>query len=439
MKFSINLVLVCLLVVSSGLAQPRDSKTLDNYFDALETNNKFMGNIVISHEGKTIYQRSVGYSDKLADVKLSAKSKFRIGSISKTFTSALTFKAIEENKIKLSDLLSKFYPSVPNSEKITIEMLLSHRSGIHNFTDNDDYESWSTSPKTPSEMVEIITAGGSDFEPDSKADYSNANYVLLSYILQDVYKKPYAQLLKEKITQPLKLSDTYYGGDLNTSTGEAHSYKFNGEWQQQNPTHMSIPSGAGAIVSTMDDLATFIEALFAGKIVSAQSLDKMKTIRDDYGMGLFRFPFNDKTGYGHTGGIDAFASFLAYFPQDKVTIAFSSNGSNIKNNDVALAALLWFYNMPVTVPEFASYNYKDGELEKYTGIYTSTQMPLKITISAQGTTLMAQATGQSAFALDATSLHKFQFDRAGVVLEFSPDTNEMVLKQGGGVYEFTKE
>src|SRR5690606_7596170 len=121
-----------------------------------------------------------------------------------------------------------------------------------------------------------------EFEPGSKAAYSNSNYVLLSYILEDLYKKPYSEILSQKILKPLKLSNTYYGGKTDLGKGEVHSYKFAGVWQKENQTDMSIPVGAGAIVSSLPDLAKFFDALFTGKIISAPSLEKMKTMRDGY-------------------------------------------------------------------------------------------------------------------------------------------------------------
>ena len=91
---------------------------------------------------------------------------------------------------------------------------------------------------------------------------------------------------------------------------------------------MSVPMGAGAMVSTTADLSRFMEALFAGKVVSQASLNQMKTMNDNYGMGLFAFPFDGKTAYGHTGGIDGFTSMVAYFPEEKVTYAYKSKGLN---------------------------------------------------------------------------------------------------------------
>src|SRR5690606_22581527 len=126
----------------------------------------------VSENGRVIYSRSLGYVDVERGVKADENSKYRIGSISKTFTSVLVLKAVEENTLGLDQTIEKYFPTVPNADKITVKQLLSHRSGIHNFTDDQSYMTWFTQPKSEADMVAVIAAGGSDFEPDSKASYS---------------------------------------------------------------------------------------------------------------------------------------------------------------------------------------------------------------------------------------------------------------------------
>lgn len=420
-------------------AQTPNKAKLDSYFNALEANNKFMGTVSVSKEGKTVYTKSIGYLDAEKQIKLNENSKFRIGSISKTFTAAMVFKAIEEKKLTLDTKLDKYFPTVPNASKITIGLLLGHRSGIHNFSNDASFRTWYTTPQTEVQMLDAIVKGGSDFEPGSKANYSNSNYVLLSYILEKIYKKPYKELVEKNIVKPLGLKNTYYGGKINTAANEAISYSFEGSWIKENETDMSIPMGAGAMVSTTADISRFLEALFAGRVLSQASLEQMKAITEGYGMGLFSYPFNEKTAYGHTGGIDGFSSMVTYFPDDKITFAFTSNGSNVDNNNIGIAVLSWIFNQTFEIPDFTSYAYKSEDLDKYLGVYSSSQMPLKITITKNNTTLMAQATGQSAFPLDAVKLNSFKFERAGVILDFNPEQQQMILRQGGGVYNFTKD
>ena len=423
-----------------GLAQTNFDKTkLDNYFNALEQNNKFMGSVAVSKNGEVIYTKSVGFTDVENNVKSTDNSKYRIGSISKTFTAVLILKAVEEKKINLSQTINKWFPTLKNAKKITIEHLLRHRSGIHNFTNDNDYLTWNTQPKTEEKMLEIIAKGGSDFNPDSKAEYSNSNFVLLTYILEKTYGNSYSDLLQEYTAKPIGLSNTYVFGKINPNNNESKSYRFAGTWKVEPETDFSVPLGAGAIISTPTDLTKFSDALFGGKLLTSESLEIMKTIKDGYGIGLFQIPFYRSVGYGHTGGIDGFSSVYSHFPNDNISYALVSNGTNMSNNDISIAVLSAVYDKPYEIPVFRRYNLNSEDLDKYLGVYSSKQIALKITITKDGNTLIAQGTGQPAFPLEATDKDKFKFDQAGAKFEFIPTDKKMILFQGGGRIEFTKE
>ncbi len=422
-------------------AQNFDKAKLDCYFDTLETHNRFFGNVAVSRNGAILYTRSVGFSDVENSLKANEHSKYRIGSISKTFTSVLVLKAVEEKRIDLDQPIDRFFPAVPNAEQITIKQLMTHRSGIHNFTDDPDYLTWHTQPRTEAEMVEIIAQKGSDFEPGSKAQYSNSNFVLLTYILEKTFHKPYPELLKEYITGPLGLKNTFFGGKINPNNNECKSYSFSGDWKLQPETDMSVPLGAGSIVSTPGDLVQFSDALFGGQLLKDESLKMMRTIKENYGMGLIFTSFYDKAGYGHTGGIDGFASVFSHFPEENVSYALTSNGTNFNTNDISIAVLSAVFNKPYDIPvfTFTTFHVSSEDLDPYLGVYSSTQIPLKITITKEDSTLIAQATGQPSFPLEPTEKDKFRFDRAGVVMEFNPKEKTMILKQSGQEFIYTKE
>lgn len=223
------------------------------------------------------------------------------------------------------------------------------------------------------------------------------------------------------------------------AANEARSYEKSDRWAFVPFTHVSVPLGAGGIVSTPEDLLAFSEALFSGKVVPSAQLAQMKTITDGYGMGLFEVPFYDHKALGHTGGIDGFSSLLAHFPESGVSYAFISNGQQFNSNDVAIAVLSAVFNKPYDIPEFAE-SLPAEALGVYLGTYASVAVPLKITVTQKGVTLMAQATGQGAFALEPTKTpHLFKFDPAGLTMEFNPDKAEMTLRQGGGVFAFKRE
>ncbi len=427
------------LMTTSLFAQTFNKEKLDLYFQTLENNNRFMGSVAISENGKIIYTKSIGFADIETKAKPNENTNYRIGSISKSFTSALILKAVEENKISLDEKIDQYFPALKNADKISISNLLNHRSGIHNFTNDAEYLKWNTQKKSEKEILDIIVKDGTDFEPDSKADYSNSNYVLLSFILEKIYKKPYSEILAEKIIKPVGLKNTYYGGKINPKNNESNSYNFINSWQKEPETDMSIPLGAGAVVSTPSDLLQFADALFGGKIITEKSLKLMETMKEGYGYGLFQMPFGDKKAFGHTGGIDGFSSNYGYFPIEKVGFAITSNGSNLPVNDVAIAVLSAAFHQPFDIPTFKTYELKSEDLDQYLGSYSSKEMPLKITVTKEDKTLMAQATGQGSFPLNATEKNIFKFEQAGIVLEFNPTERTMLLKQGGKVYNFSKE
>ena len=422
-----------------GFSQNFDKTKLDNYFNAIEQNNKFMGSVAVSKNGEIIFTKSTGFADVENNLKATEKTKYRIGSISKSFTAVLILKAAEEKKIDLNQTIDKWFPSITNAKEITVKHLLSHRSGIHNFTDDKDYLTWNTQPKTETKLIEIIQKGGSDFKPDSKAEYSNSNFVLLSYILEKIFAKSYSDLLQEFIVKPIGLTNTYVFGKINPNNNECKSYSFSGTWKLETETDFTIPLGAGAITSTPSDLTKFADALFGGKLLKTESLEIMKTVEDGYGIGLFQIPFYKNIGYGHTGGIDGFSSVYSHFADDKISYALISNGTNINNNDISIAVLSAVYDKPYEIPVFTTYILTSEDLYKYLGVYTSKQIPLKITITKDRNTLIAQGTGQPAFTLEATDKDKFKFDQAGAKFEFNPTDKTMILFQGGGQIKFTKE
>lgn len=422
-------------------AQTDPYKKLTAYFNVIDTNNKFMGSAALIQNGIITYQNAVGMCNVANATKNNIFTKFRVGSISKTFTAVLIMQAIEEKKINLTDNIFKYYPTIKNAKKITISNLLNHHSGIHNFTNDSIYTTYNTRPKTELQMVAIIAKAGVDFEPNTKAAYSNSNYILLSYILQKIYKKNYAEILNAKIIKPLKLVNTFVGKNINVKNNEANSYNFNaGLWVKETETDMSIPMGAGNIVSTPTDLVLFAHALFNNKLINSTSLNFMTKLIDKYGMGLGKVPFNNKIGYGHTGGIDGFSSVFAYFPDDKVGYALTCNGSNgFDNNKISIAALSVPFNQPFNIPNFVLYPSDVVELESYVGNYASSQIPLKLKVTRNQKLLFAQATGQAAFELLQTSKGKFTFDAAGIILDFNAEAKTMQLKQGGMEYTFIKE
>ncbi len=440
--------LLMLALFTAGYAQAPDKAKLDQFFDRLAEKNKAMGSLVIIKDGDVLYSRAIGYGQINGAEKkpLTATSRFRIGSITKMFTAAMTLQLVEEGKLKPTDTLDKFLPQVPNARKITIEQILWHRSGIPNVRrEQNSQGNVNTIPVTKDEMLALIVKTTPDFEPDTKRSYSNSGYQILGLILEKVTGKPYEESLKERITSKIGLANTYLAtGNIDAGKNEALTYmNFGDGWKPVSETHPSILFSAGAIVSTPNDLSKFIRALFEGRIVSKTSVDQMKTIKDGEGQGMEPFTFAGKTFYGHTGGADNYGAWLMYQPEEKLAIAYTTNAKVYPVGDIMKGIMDIYYNKPFQIPAFESVAVSTEVLDKYVGVYSTPEAPVKFTITRNGATLYAQPPGAgAAVPLEATAQDKFKLDNgtaAGIVFEFDAAKNQMTIKRGGGQRVFTKD
>lgn len=441
MKYKMFVFILLMLASVSLRSQNFNRLKMDSLFDVLSARNMGMGTMTLVRDSQVIYRRSIGYAytNSRSQRKADSATRYRIGSVSKVFTATMVMQLLEERKLRLDQTVETFFPDLPNAKLITIGNLLNHRSGIHDFTNDADFASWYTKPRTKEEILAIISRNDPEFEPDHQGEYSNPNYILLGYIIEDVTKDDYARELNERICERIGLRNTYVGLSPDTSNHESFSYIYNREWMRVPPGDLSIPGGAGAIVSTSEDMCRFVEALFTGRLVSKASLDQMKTMVDGFGMGLFQYPLDGKVSYGHSGKIDGFVNFVAYFPQDSLAIAYCSNGEMYNINEITGGTIKIYFNRPYRIPSYASYTYKSEDLDKYIGTYSCNQLPMRITITKDSNTLIAQASGQPSFALDAVEIHKFKYDPAGIRLDFNPDRKEMILRQGGGNFVFMRD
>src|SRR5690606_4956086 len=239
--------------------------------------HKAMGSYAMATGGKPDFVKVTGFADVETKQKANMNTQYRIGSVSKIFTAVLVMQAVEEKKLSLQTKLSEFYPAIPNASKITVEQMLQHRSGIRNLTDEAEYWDYHLKPQTEKQITDTITKYASVFAPGEKHEYSNSNYILLGYILEKVNKKSYADLIQTKIAKPLKLTLTRVGSKISGSENQANSYLFSaGKFDKNTETDMSVPIGAGNLISTPTELLKFIIALENGKLVSKLSLDQMK-------------------------------------------------------------------------------------------------------------------------------------------------------------------
>ena len=430
-------ILFMLAVTNTALAQLTDKVKLDQLFDRLLEKNKGMGSITIAKDGKVLYTRSFGYSQITETMKkpLTGDTKYRIASITKTYTAVMIFQLVEEGKLKLDDHLDKFFPQIPNAGKITIAQLLSHRSGIPDLNVDDG---WRSQPRTHEEVIAAIAKGKPVFEPDSQHLYSNTGYVLLGYIVEKVGGKPYPEALKQRIAAKIGLTDTYMGvGNTNPGNNESLSYRYLGVWKEAAEMNLSVPAGAGAIISTPTDMVKFIQALFDLELVSKTSLDRMKTMRDGEGMGMESFSFAGKTLYGHTGGSNVSGSWLAYEPEEKLAMAYTTNAKIYPVAKIVAAVFDIYWNKPYQIPTFDALEVSPEILDRYVGVYVVAGTPAKMTVIRTGSTISI-GNGGTPIPLEATAPDKFTIG-PGVTVEFDAAKKQMTIRRPQGERVFTKE
>ncbi|MFN8207883.1 MAG: serine hydrolase domain-containing protein [Bacteroidales bacterium] len=425
--------------LASG-AQDFNRAKMDSLFSLIEQNQKGMGSLSICRNGQEIYHRSIGWADLEKGIKASSSTRYRIGSISKSFTAVVILQLVQERKLNLDTKLAVFFPQLPNADKITIEMLLRHRSGLYNFTNATDYTRIMTSPITREGKLALFVKNGTVFQPDERTEYSNTNFEVLAMVAEEIEKKSFHIILEERIIKPLGLKNTTHGGKIDPASGDALSYTKIQGWKPAPETDLSLATGAGAIVSTAYDINMFYIQLFQGNLVADSSLRKMRKMKENLGMGLMQSFYKNKKYQGHNGGIDGFQSRAAYFSDDNLAVTYLSNAVEMNINEVFYDVLAIYFGTDFTLPVFTSENDSvSSDLGQYTGSYKCPNFPLEIEITEKEKQLIGQATGQGPFTLTAYALHKFKFEPSSLTLEFIPPQHKMILRQYGGTFEFTRK
>jgi len=442
-----HLIFLCFFIVLASQlhAQTIDQKRLDSLFDILDKKNLAMGSIAISQNGKILYRKVIGKAmiNEHDTIPASDKTEYRIGSITKMFTAVMVFQLIEEHRLSLSDTLANFFPGLPNARRINVGMMLRHRSGLPNFTNNNDinhFDDWKDTPKTHEELLAMISAQKPDFEPNAKADYNNSNYLLLGYILEKITKKPYRELLNDRVIKKIDLKNTYYGTNGSNYAGdECASFKyFDNKWvKDKKPVYLDDFGGAGAIVSTPPDMLKFINALFTYKLVSKQSLDQMKTMVDGYGMGMFPYGSQSHPGFGHNGKTEGFSSSISYYVADKLAIAYCTNGEVYSKNYILDGVRAICFNEPYSVPTFNAIKLSDQQLDNYAGTYSSAEGITVVCTKNEGN-LWLETRGQK-LKLDALDDSKFFDPRFGFFFNFSDGNRKLRIIDVEDEYQLDKK
>lgn len=299
-----------------------DGTKLDTYIDNLHKTNRSMLSVSVSEKGHAVYCKTVGYIDPAFTIQSDVNTKYRIGELSKTFTVVMIMQMVEEKRIQLGTPISRFFPELPNGKNISIRDLLTERVSIIHYLPGGKYYKLIKSEYVFDELLNESM----NISEENEFAFNNPNYLVLSLIIEMVSGKSYSQLLKERISDPIGLDNTFSGNNFKGM--DACSFNLiNGEWGVKGKWDLQSVEGAASIISTPKDLGTFMDALFRGNLVNEKSLKTMMTLNKE-GQGMVEMKFGNRTGYSYSGNIDGIASQTIYFPADGISISFSINGNS---------------------------------------------------------------------------------------------------------------
>ncbi len=286
-----RIMLAVVLTASCFAQEKKPSESVARMEQIIQANvpKQFMGTVLVAQDGKVLLDKGYGFANLEWDIPNTPTTKFRLGSLTKQFTAASILLLEERGKLKIEDPVKKYMPDAPAAwDKITIFHLLTHTSGIPNFTGFPDYESTEAIPTTPEKLVARFRDKPLEFEPGTKWNYSNSGYVLLGYLLEKISGQKYSEFVQQNIFTPLGMKDSGYDSNSAVIARRAAGYSRSPNGPvNAGYVDMTIPFSAGALYSTTEDLLRWEQGLFGGKVLTAASLAKMTTpFKQDYAFGL---------------------------------------------------------------------------------------------------------------------------------------------------------
>lgn len=361
LKISSVVVLTLLIACNSIYSQDKAEK-IDQLIQKYHEYGQFNGSVLVSQAGKIIFKKGYGLANREWDIANDPNTKFRLGSITKQFTSMLIMQLVAEGKIKLDEKMTTYLSDYrkDTGDRVTIHHLLTHTSGIPSYTAFPNYSiDISRNPYSVGDFVRKFCSDTLLFQPGSRYSYSNSGYFLLGAIIEKVTGKKYETVLKKRIFNPLGMNNSGYDHHKTIIPNRATGYgKTMDGYVNSRYLDMSVPFSAGALYSTVEDLYLWDQALYTENLLS-----------DDYKALMFK-PFINNYAYGwgvriipltesedslqvisHSGGINGFSSLITRLVDDKNLIVLLSNtgGTNLRGMNLGIINIL--YNKPFRQPE----------------------------------------------------------------------------------------
>lgn len=425
-------------LAQSKVSNPDIASKIDEYMTAFVGARGFGGSVLVAREGKMIVSNGYGMANIELSVPNTPQTVFRIGSLTKQFTSAAIMLLRERGKLNLQDSVCRYSAECPAMwREVTIHHLLTHTSGIPNVTALADWESKKTLPSSPQQTIARVRNLPLEFKPGERFNYSNSNYLILGLVIEKASGQTYEAFLKENIFAPLQMTNTGYEHPERIVPNRAAGYSRNGETIVNAAyVDMSLPYSAGALYSTVEDLLRWDQALYSEKFLSSKSLAAMFTpFKNGYAYGWGISTLFNRRYIAHTGGIEGFSTHITRFPDERATVIFLSNSETAVANVVAndLAAILFGekYEIPKGKKEIAV-NAKI--YETYAGQYELAPNFI-FTVTVENGKLMVQATGQPSAELFPESETQFFLRVVDAQITFVKDAKGavtgLILRQNG--------
>lgn len=424
--------------LASRPAAAQDVARMDQVIRASSDADAFSGAVLVARDGRILLDQGYGLANREWNIPNDGDVKFRLGSLSKQFTAVAIMLLNQQGKLDLDAPIKTWLPDAPAAwDAITPRHLLSHTAGVPNFTAFADYEALKTRPATMAQLIARFSDRPLDFAPGSRFAYSNSGYVLLSAIIEAASGQTYADFITANLFQPLGMSDSGYDRHDVILPRRASGYAPGADGVvNADYVDMSIPTGAGALYSTTHDLLKWEQGLFGGRLLNAQSMTALTTpVRNGYAMGLMVSEADGKRLVWHNGAIEGFNTYMAYDPGDRTAVIVLGNLNGEAPGKLGAALVTLARGGTVTLPsERRAVALSPEVLKAYEGVYNLAPT-FALTISVVDGKLMAQATGQPAFALTAEAEDAFYLTAVDAQITFTRNAagaiEGLILHQGG--------
>jgi CubicO group peptidase (beta-lactamase class C family) len=345
---------------ASVLAQDKAAK-IDELMKTYHSYRQFNGAVLVAENGKVIFKKGYGMANMEWNIPVETDTKFRLGSITKQFTSMLILQLVQEGKIKLDGKLTDYLPDYrkDTGDRVTITHLLNHTSGIPSYTGLPNFfRDISRNPYSVSDFVKKYASGELEFEPGSKFRYNNSGYFLLGAIVERVTGKRYEEALKERILDPVGMKNTGYDHHATILTKRAAGYEKRPAGFVNAPyLDMSLPYAAGSLYSTVEDLYLWDQSLYTEKLLSSQLKEMMyKPGMNNYAYGwVVRNAPAGGDGppvmiIEHGGGINGFNTVLMRMPESKNLIVLLNNTGGTRLQDMTQRISAILFGKPFKAP-----------------------------------------------------------------------------------------